>query len=274
MSQKRQTDDLGADAVAQRALPRRDAASPFLEVVRLKKDFLVNGSVVPAFSEVSFSAHSGEMVCILGRSGCGKTTLLNIVAGFMKPTGGKVLLDGQAVRAPGPDRCVVFQEDALFPWLTVRENIAFGPRARAKGKRQADAEVDRFLSLTGLIAFKDYLPKEISSGMKQRVALARVLILRPAILLMDEPFASLDAQTREDMQDLLVGLWAELNQTILFVTHDVDEAVKLGDRILFMKQGSCSICEDIPVPLARPRRGENTEFVFFRKTLRELLRNR
>jgi NitT/TauT family transport system ATP-binding protein len=274
LSQECQKDDLKADRFLEQALPRQDTVSPFLEIVNLKKDFLVNGSLVPAFSEVSFSADAGEMVCILGRSGCGKTTLLNIVAGFIKPSAGTVRVQGKAVRGPGPDRCVVFQEDALFPWLTVRENIAFGFRACRQGKQHAAEEVDRFLSLTGLIAFQNYLPKEISGGMKQRVALARVLILRPAVLLMDEPFASLDMQTREVMQDLLVTLWAELNQTVLFVTHDVDEAVKLADRILFMKQGSCSICEDIPVPMARPRKRENTEFVFFRRNLRELLLNR
>jgi len=265
---------LKATSAATAALaPGKDQAALFLEVVHLTKDLHVNGSVVTAPSDVSFAAASGEIVCILGRSGCGKTTLLNIVAGFLYPTTGAVLVKHRAVLAPGPDRCVVFQQDALFPWLSVRENIAFGLPGRMKSKRERNLEVDRFLYLTGLDAFANYLPREISGGMKQRVALARVLVLRPAVLLMDEPFASLDVQTREEMQDLLVSLAGDLRQTILFVTHDVDEAVRLADRILLMDRNPGRIREQIPVPLPRPRRGENTEFVFFRRKLREILRN-
>jgi NitT/TauT family transport system ATP-binding protein len=272
--QKRQKNALkGTGASAKALAPGEDPAAPFLEVIHLTKAFRVNGSVVTALSDVSFAAASGEMVCILGRSGCGKTTLLNLVAGFLSPTTGAVLVKHRAVLAPGPDRCVVFQQDALFPWLSVRENIAFGLRGRMKGKKERSLEVDRFLSLTGLGAFASYLPREISGGMKQRVALARVLVLRPAVLLMDEPFASLDVQTREEMQDLLVSLSEELRQTILFVTHDVDEAVRLADRILLMDRNPGRIREQVPVPLPRPRRGESTEFVFFRRKLREILRN-
>ena len=160
---------------------------------------------------------------------------------------------------------MVFQEDALFPWLTVRENIAFGLKGFGRDKAFLNEAVDRFLSLVGLEAFRDYLPRDISGGMKQRVALARVLILQPAVLLMDEPFASLDVQTREEMQNLLVSLWEELNQAIIFVTHDVDEAIKLADRILLMDREPGRISHEIPVPLDRPRTMERTEFVFFRE---------
>ena len=250
---------------------RRQA--PALQVDLLRKDFEVNGVARTVLADISFHARAGEMVCIVGRSGCGKTTLLNIIAGFLSPTSGRILLNGQSVQRPGPDRCVVFQEDTLFPWLTVRENIAFGLRGLTRDKDFLRQEVDRFLTLVGLEAFQDYLPREISGGMKQRVALARVLILQPAVLLMDEPFASLDVQTREDMQGLLISLWEQLNQAIVFVTHDVDEAIKLADTILLMDREPGRISEEIPVPLPRPRAMEKTEFIFFRRKLYESLRS-
>ena len=252
---------------------RAKGQEPALEVDRLRKDFEVNGALRTVLADISFQAKAGEMVCIVGRSGCGKTTLLNILAGFLAPTSGRILLNGQSVRRPGPDRCVVFQEDTLFPWLTVRENIAFGIKGLTRDKDLLRQEVDRFLSLVGLKAFQDYLPREISGGMKQRVALARVLILKPAVLLMDEPFASLDVQTRDEMQGLLISLWEQLNQAIVFVTHDVDEAIKLADTILLMEREPGRISEEIPVPLLRPRAMEKTEFVFFRRKLYESLRN-
>jgi NitT/TauT family transport system ATP-binding protein len=171
------------------------------------------------------------------------------------------------VSQPGPDRCVVFQEDALFPWLTVSENIAFG----AKGlmpKSRLVPEVHRHLEMVGLTAFKDYLPKEISGGMKQRVALARVLILQPQLLLMDEPFGALDAQTREDMQNLLLSLWEKFSHTIVFVTHDLVEAITLADRILVMGTNPGRIESEIPVTLPRPRKKENDAFHHFFRNLR------
>ena len=152
---------------------------PVLEVIDLTKHFEVNGISISVLDHLSFSAGIGEMVCIAGRSGCGKTTLLNILAGFLKPTAGTVLINGEPIRKPGPDRCVVFQEDTLFPWLTVRENIAFGLKRREKDKRRLNEEVDRFITLVGLGDFHHYLPQEISGGMKQRVAIARVFILQP-----------------------------------------------------------------------------------------------
>ena len=178
----------------------------------------------------------------------------------------------EPISGPGPDRCMAFQEDTLFPWLTIRENIAFGLKRGTRGKLARDAEVDRFIALVGLDEFKDYLPHEISGGMKQRVALARVLILNPRVLLMDEPFTSLDAQTREEMQHLLLFLWKKLSYTIVFVTHDVDEAVILADRIFLMGKDPGTIRFTVPVELPRPRKRDTGEFIFFSQKLHERLR--
>ncbi|WP_279615001.1 ABC transporter ATP-binding protein [Desulfatiglans anilini] len=175
-------------------------------------------------------------------------------------------------KGPGPDRCVIFQEDALFPWLTVGENIAFGLKGRKQSRKARAEEMSRFLNLVGLNEFRDYLPHEISGGMKQRVALARVLILRPEVLLMDEPFAALDAQSREEMQCLLLMLWQELGHTILFVTHDVGEAVMLADRILLMSKNPGRIREEISVSLPRPREREGAAFAGLSRRLHEALR--
>ncbi len=223
--------------------------------------------------EITFSAATGELICILGPSGCGKSTLLKVLAGFLPPDAGEVRLNGSLVTGPGPDRCVVFQEDALFPWLTVEENIAFGLQEKFRNRQEIRREVDRFLTLVGLRAFRDYLPKEISGGMKQRVALARVLILQPKVLLMDEPFAALDAQTRREMQNLLLSLWKKLSHTILFVTHDVNEAATLADRILVMDSHPGRIREEIRVSLPRPREPEENSFHQFCRGLYESIRN-
>jgi NitT/TauT family transport system ATP-binding protein len=232
--------------------------------------FHVDGGFTKVLNNIHFEINAGELVCILGPSGCGKTTLLKLIAGFMPPSGGKIEIEGKPVKQPGPDRCVVFQEEALFPWLTVAENIAFGARLNLP-KNQLKNEVNLYLEMVGLTAFKDYLPKEISGGMKQRVALARVLILNPRVLLMDEPFGALDAQTREDMQNLLLSLWAELSHTILFVTHDLNEAVTLADRILLMGHNAGCIQSEIAVPLPRPRKQESDAFHHFFRELRNRL---
>ena len=244
---------------------------PVLEVVDVSKYFDMNGNERPVLDEISFSAGIGEMICIIGRSGCGKTTLLNILAGFLAPSSGMVKVEGEPIKKPGPDRCVIFQEDTLFPWLTVRENIAFGLRYQTRDKRYIEREVDRFLLLMRLHEFQKYLPREISGGMKQRVAIARVLILQPQVLLMDEPFASLDYHTRGEMQNVLLSIWQELGQTIIFVTHDVDEAIALADKIVVIGRDSGRICEMSSVPLSRPRKTEIQEYIFFRKKLYESL---
>lgn len=210
---------------------------------------------VVALQDISLSVGANEIVCLLGPSGCGKSTVLNLIAGFEFPTTGTVSLDGIAVRKPGPDRGVVFQEHALFPWLTVIENIAFGRKLRngmEDEKHYLDL-VDKYVGWMGLRGFEHRYPKELSGGMRQRAAIARVLVNEPKVLLMDEPFAALDAQTRASMQTLVLGVWERLRTTILFITHDIDEAVFLGDRILVMTARPGRIKEVIPVAIERPR---------------------
>jgi NitT/TauT family transport system ATP-binding protein len=244
-----------------------------LEIDGLCKGFHVEGGFLPVLEQIHFRAEGGAFVCLLGRSGCGKSTLLKIVAGFLPPSSGGILLGGRPVKTPGPDRCVIFQEDALFPWLTAEENIAFGLRPRSQDRKSRAAEVERFLDLVGMREFRKYLPRELSGGMKQRVALARVLILNPDVLLMDEPFASLDAQSREEMQNLLLKLWQELAHTILFVTHDVNEAVILADKVILMSKNPGRIREEIPINLPRPRCRETAAFLQLSRRLHDALRD-
>jgi NitT/TauT family transport system ATP-binding protein len=210
-------------------------------------------AAVDVLDRVSLCVHSGELACLLGPSGCGKSTLLSIVAGFDTATSGQVLVNGREVAGPGPDRGVAFQEDALFPWLTVRGNIAYGLKRQHVPGAEQMRRINEFLELVGLTHFADYHPDQISGGMKQRVALARVMVNFPSALLMDETFAALDAQTRAGMQDLLLDVWGRLRQTVLFVTHDVDEAITLADRIFVMTGRPGAILEDIAVDLPRPR---------------------
>ncbi len=253
-----------------RSMPAIEEQQPALSICKVSKIFPVDNGYLHVLENVSFDISKGALVCLLGPSGCGKTTLLKLIAGFMKPSAGDIRVGGQTVTGPGPERCVIFQEDALFPWLTVRENIAFGAGKILSGKR-LDAEVHRFLEMVGLSAFKDYLPRELSGGMKQRVALARVLILKPRLLLMDEPFGALDAQTREDMQNLLLSLWLEFSYTIVFVTHDLVEAITLADCILVMENNPGHIRSEIPVTLPRPRKKESHAFHSCFRELRKRL---
>ena len=246
---------------------------PILEIDDLGRVFKAGASFLTVLEGICLDVAAGEMICLLGPSGCGKTTLLKILAGFLPPSSGRVRLRGKTVHRPGPDRCVVFQEDALFPWLTVSENIAFGLKGKGMGGRRCREMVDRYLELVGLSAFGNYLPSEISGGMKQRVALARVLILEPEILLMDEPFAALDAQTREEMQQLLLSLWRSLSHTIVFVTHDVREAVTLADRVIVMEKAPGRVKAVAPVALERPRDTDGARFQKRCAALHELLRS-
>jgi NitT/TauT family transport system ATP-binding protein len=241
----------------------------FLKVIGLNRSFPVNGSEQTVLCNVDMFCSEGELVCILGPSGCGKTTLLNIIAGFLNPTDGSVILDGKPLGPPGPDRCFVFQEDALFPWLTVSENVAFGLQARKLNKREVTERVNGILEIVGLERYGSYLPREISGGMKQRVSLARVLVLEPRLLLMDEPFASLDSKTRQEMHALLLDLWRKLNRTIIFVTHDVEEALILADTIYVLNINPGSIRERIQVSLPRSRDPESPEFIKEKKKLSE-----
>ncbi|MCF8033643.1 MAG: ABC transporter ATP-binding protein [Desulfarculaceae bacterium] len=244
----------------------RKANGACLQVRGLGKSFGVNGRRMSALEDISFEVRSGEVLGILGPSGCGKTTLLNIIAGFLPHDQGQVLMHGQTVTRPGPERGVVFQEDALFPWLTVAENVGFGLR-NGDGRAGRRIKVERMLDLVGLEGFGSYLPSAISGGMKQRVALARVLVLQPAALLMDEPFAALDAQTRGDMHSLLISLQRQLQQTVVFVTHDPEEAVKLADRVLVMATAPGRLRQEHRVDLERPRQVDSAAFLEIKRAI-------
>lgn len=228
-----------------------------------------------AVDKASLDVKPGEFVCILGPSGCGKSTLLNAVAGYIKPTVGRVSLDGVPIEKPGPDRGMVFQQYSLFPWKTVRENVAFGPRLAGHSAIEATRTANTFLAMVGLSAFADRYPEELSGGMKQRVGIARALGNYPSVILMDEPFGALDAQTRAMMQENLLGIWSKFNNTVLFITHDVDEAVFLADRVVVMSASPGRIIADIPVELERPRDFEITtdpRFVEIKKQCVEVIR--
>ncbi|MFH1057746.1 MAG: ABC transporter ATP-binding protein [Pseudomonadota bacterium] len=233
---------------------------PCLAVEGVSKGFHAQGRWTPVLEGVSFQVRTGEVLAILGPSGCGKTTLLNIIAGFLPQDRGRVLRQGRPVTRPGPDRGVVFQEDALLPWLTVAENVGLG----LGGGRD---QVARMLALVGLADHGAYLPRAISGGMKQRVALARVLVRQPAVLLMDEPFAALDAQTRAQMHELLIGLQGRLGQTVVFVTHDPEEAVKLADRVLVMHTAPGRLRREITVDLPRPRATDAPECLALKRAI-------
>ena len=214
---------------------------------------LPNGGSVQALKNVTLDIKSGELLSVLGPSGCGKTTLLNIVAGFLAPTEGQVVVNDHAVEGPGPERGMVFQQGALFEWMTVRENVSFGPDMKKMPRQDSMKIVDRLLEVVGLQDFKDKAVYELSGGMQQRVGIARALANYPRVLLMDEPFGALDAQTRLMMQESLLSIWSEFGITVLFVTHDVDEAIFLADRILIMSASPGSVIADLKVGLERPR---------------------
>jgi NitT/TauT family transport system ATP-binding protein len=208
---------------------------------------------VQALADVELGIRDREFVALLGPSGCGKSTLLNLVAGFDGLSEGELRFDGREVTRPGPDRGVVFQEASLFPWLTVWDNVVFGPRVQRLPKSEYEDRAREMLRLVGLEAFKDALPAQLSGGMRQRVGIARVLVLNPRALLMDEPFGALDAQTRLSMQQLLLDVWETLGIAVLFVTHDIDEAILLADRICVMSARPGRITREINVALRRPR---------------------
>ncbi|MFG1331282.1 ABC transporter ATP-binding protein [Xanthobacter autotrophicus] len=229
------------------------------------------GELVPAVDRVSFQVRRGEFICLLGPSGCGKSTLLNAVAGFESPYEGEVVVAGKSVTGPGPDRGVVFQQPRLFPWKSVKANVAHGPRMAGKSRAEAGAIADELIEMVGLTRSANALPHTLSGGMQQRVAIARALANRPGILLMDEPFGALDAQTRSVMQESLLRLWAQLDTTILFVTHDIDEAVLLADRVLVMSAGPGRIIRDVAVDIPRPRTIETTLGADFQALRRECL---
>ncbi|WP_028104540.1 ABC transporter ATP-binding protein [Pseudoduganella violaceinigra] len=221
-----------------------------IEVRGVSKVF---GSALMALQNISLEIPRGQLVCLLGPSGCGKSTLLNAIAGFAPPSSGSIVADGQPVAGPGPERGMVFQEYALFPWMTVADNVAFGLEIKGLPTAQVRATVERLLHTLSLQDFRHRFPKDLSGGMRQRVAIARVLALDSPILLMDEPFGALDALTRRNLQDELLRLWGELKKTIIFVTHSIEEALYLAERIVVMTYRPGTVKRDLMVELARPR---------------------
>lgn len=215
---------------------------------------------VEALRGANLLVSRGEFVCLLGASGCGKSTLLRIVAGFEPPSSGRVSVRGRPVGGPGPDRGMVFQDYGLFPWLNVRDNVGFGPRVRGLPRAEVGRIAGRFVAMVGLAPFADAFPHQLSGGMKQRVAIARVLANEAELVLMDEPFGALDAMTRERLQDELLGIWAERRLTVLFVTHAIEEAILLADRVIVMSPGPGHIVADERIALPRPRDVASPEF--------------
>jgi NitT/TauT family transport system ATP-binding protein len=213
-------------------------------------------TAVQALRGIELNVAPGELVSVLGPSGCGKSTIIGAVAGFTRVSSGSLLVDGQEVRAPGPDRGVVFQQHTLFPWKTVLENVEFGLKMRRVGRAERRRAATEILEHVGLAEFRAHYPHQLSGGMQQRVNLARVLVNRPRVMLMDEPFCSLDAQTRLQMQRMLLELWHELHMTIVFVTHDVDEAVFLSDRVIVLSPRPGRVKAELAIELPRPRRVE------------------
>jgi NitT/TauT family transport system ATP-binding protein len=242
----------------------------------LSLSFPTAAGSVPVIDDVSLTIHDREFLSLIGRSGCGKTTIMNIVAGFLEPTSGMLTLDGRAVTRPGPDRGVIFQEYGIFPWLTVKQNIAFGLTLRANRQEAAVREeiCQRYMRLMGLAEFADAWPRTLSGGMRQRLALARAYAVKPEFLLMDEPFGALDAQTRSAMQDLLLQVLAAEGKTVILITHSVEEAIYLSNRIVVMTARPTRIREIVEVPFAYPRTSalhETREFGALRAHVRDLV---
>ncbi|MFM0222669.1 ABC transporter ATP-binding protein [Paraburkholderia dipogonis] len=241
-----------SEAVRER-FDRLKSREVILEVRDLGKRFETPQGECTALDGIDFKTHRREFVCVIGPSGCGKSTLIRILAGLERQTSGSVLLDGKPVQGPGADRGMVFQGYTLFPWLTVKKNVMFGLKMNGHSTLHAEREALQWLDLVGLTKFANAYPHQLSGGMKQRVAIARALANRPRILLMDEPFGALDAQTRAKMQTHLLDIWRNIDVTVLFITHDLDEAIFLADRILVLKANPGEVQELIEVPVPRPR---------------------
>ena len=241
------------------------AKRPPLIVRGVTKRFSIGDDEIEALARIDVTIDAGQFVCLIGASGCGKSTLLRVVAGFEEPTTGDVSSEGKPITGPGSDRGMVFQDYALFPWMTVRQNIGFGLRQRDLPRHEIEATTEEFLKLVGLERFADRYPSQLSGGMKQRVAIARVLANNASTLLMDEPFGALDALTREQLQHELMQIWKRTGVTVIFVTHSVEEAVLLADRVLVMSAGPGRIENDIAIDLPRPRDVSSPEFNVVRR---------
>ena len=240
-------------------------------VNNVQKVFKTPGKDVVALKDINLEIKQGEFVCLLGPSGCGKSTLLNAVAGFALPSDGEITVDGKRITGPGPDRGMVFQEYALFPWMTITQNIAFGLEVQKKSKAEIDLTVNQLLELLHLTDFRYRFPKDLSGGMRQRVAIARVLALDSPIMLMDEPFGALDALTRRNLQDELLRIWEKLGKTIIFVTHSIEESIYLADRIVVMTYRPGTVKRDQRVDMPRPRDPASPEFNELKRELGRLV---
>jgi NitT/TauT family transport system ATP-binding protein len=245
--------------------------SAHIVVSQVNKVFQTAEREVVALKDINLEIPQGQFVCLLGPSGCGKSTLLNAVAGFAPPSSGSITADGRLVTAPGPERGMVFQEYALFPWMTVADNVAFGLQIKGQPREQINATVDKLLTMLSLQDFRNRYPKDLSGGMRQRVAIARVLALDSPIMLMDEPFGALDALTRRNLQDELLRIWAELKKTIIFVTHSIEEAIYLADRIVVMTYRPGTVKRDLLVDLPRLRDPAAAEFNALKRELGQLV---
>jgi len=230
-----------------------------------------DGSALTAIEHLNLSVSDKEFVCVLGPSGCGKTTLLRIIAGLDTATGGEILLDGERITGPNPKVGIVFQEYSLFPWRSVIDNIAFGLEMQGLARDERYRVAEQYLVLVGLTHFRDSYPSELSGGMRQRVAVARALALDPVVLLMDEPFGALDAQTRNMLQHELLGIWEKTKKTIVFITHSVDEAVFLADRIVVLTPRPGRVCEVFSIDQPRPRDRTSVEFAKVRRLVLDLI---
>lgn len=245
--------------------------APHMVVKDLDKVFTTGGKDVIALQNIQLEIPQGQFVCLLGPSGCGKSTLLNAMAGFSLPSRGHILASGQVVTGPGPERGMVFQEYALFPWMTVEKNIAFGLEIKGMKPADIEARVDGLLGKLGLSDFRSRYPKDLSGGMRQRVAIARVLALDSPIMLMDEPFGALDALTRRNLQDELLRIWAETAKTVIFVTHSIEEAIYLSDRIIVMTYRPGTVKRDLMVDIPRLRDPSTAAFNALKRELGQLV---
>ena len=252
-----------------------DAGKGHIAIAGVDVVFGADAAAVVAVENVSLDVRPGEFVSLIGPSGCGKSTLLNIVAGFVRPTAGTVRMDGAAIGGPGSDRGVVFQQYSLFPWLSVRRNVEFGLKMAGVARAKRETSARTLLGLAGLLAFENHYPDQLSGGMKQRVGIVRALATSPQVLLMDEPFGALDAQTRVVMQEILTNMWQKFRISVLFVTHDIEESIFLSDRIYVMTARPGRIKAEVTVPLERPRTPEMTSsstFLELVQLLRGLIR--
>jgi NitT/TauT family transport system ATP-binding protein len=240
---------------------------PIIEVRGVSKTFEVAGQSVAALKDANLTIKKGEFITLIGASGCGKSTLLRIIAGFETATSGEALMWGTPIVGPAPQRGMVFQDYALFPWLTVRDNIGFGPTSQGWPKPKIRETTDRFIEMVGLSRFADAYPHQLSGGMRQRVAIARVLANEAEVVLMDEPFGALDAMTRERLQEELLDIWRKTKLTVVFVTHSVEEAIMLADRVVVMTPGPGRIESDNAITLARPRDVASPEFNEIRRDM-------